>query len=322
MQGPQSSDELARELATHGSYAAVARAHGMPVSTLKTRAAKWVAQDDEPVEREPWGLGGPAHLSLPEPLNGTDWQGVGIFDLHGKHREQRLFNAQLQVVEDTLPDFVAIGGDALNFDIISRWQDKQLKRLTPLDLIRKVRAEIDDFKRNILHPIREAAGNAVVFMVEGNHDDRLRKYLSDDLHDAWEESRRLLGVDDYLDGYYTRAGVFVVPEHLVRHGDSTAQNPAKIELKNTDCSGWSGHVHTAHQWLEKPYPLTGRRLTHTIAPASCRLDANYGSGNAGLMRWHQGMLAGTFSSRSNHDHHTDIGLWNGSDLLLRGVRYR
>ena len=40
------------------------------------------------------------------------------------------------------------------------------------------------------------------------------------------------------------------------------------------------------QHHEAPYPLTGRRLTHTILPASCRRDANYGSGNAGIMRQH------------------------------------
>lgn len=344
------ADEVRSLFDRHTSAAAAAREAGIPASTMRrwfqalragrepvvscvrargdapsrgsteTAASPFAGQ--HPRESfQAWGLGGPARMELGRPRTGSDYTGIGIFDLHGQWREPALFAAQLQLVRDVQPDFVAIGGDALNFDIISRWQDKILKRLTPLQILREIRSEIEDFKREILSPIRDAAGNAIVFMVEGNHDDRLRKYLSDDLHEAWAVSREWLGVDDYLDGYYTRAGVFVRDRFLIRHGDTTAQNPAKKEYQLSRCSGWTGHLHRCHQHFEPPFPLSGERFVHTIAPASCRLDANYGAGNAGLMTWHQGCLVGTFSATDAHDHATDVGLWRNGRLLVRGMRY-
>lgn len=329
----------------HGSFAAAARVLGIPASTLKHRARKAGVSSPHPrapgapahnlnpsppdvaslvptrgYQQRAWGLGGPASLDLP-PKPGGRYTVVGIGDLHGEWREQSLFEAQLRQIRDLQPDCVALVGDMLNFDIISRWQEKILRQMTPLQLHREIRAEINDFQRSILNPVREAAGNAIVFMVEGNHDDRLRKYLSHDLHEAWEVSREWLGVDDYLDGYYTRAGVFIRPEFLARHGDTTAQNPAKKELSLADCSGWSAHLHRWWQHAEPPNLLSGRNLTHTILPASCRRDANYGSGNAGLMRWHQGDVVGSFSADDPHDHVTDVCLWNGQHLICRGEAY-
>lgn len=265
-----------------------------------------------------WGFGGPSRLDLPE--KSGDYTIIGIADLHGEWVEPRLFEAELRHIEDVKPDAVVILGDTDNFDVISRWQHAQLKRMTPLAIKKEIDREIE-VGRRLRERIREACGGAVLIEVEGNHCDRLRKYLSDDLEEGWETSKEWRKLDETLDGYYTRSGVFIRDRFLVRHGETTAMYPAKKEYAITNCSGWTAHVHNAHQHLEPPYPMTGERFTHTIAPASCRLDANYGAGNAGLKRWHQGNLVGTFSSSDPHDHHTDIGLWNGDSLLARGERY-
>jgi 3',5'-cyclic AMP phosphodiesterase CpdA len=313
------ANQLAQRLAEHGGNAeALARATGVPVGRIKRRRQQAPVAVPRSVDRKPWGLGGPARLALPPKED--DYTGVGLFDLHGEWREQGLFDAALNMVREVEPDFVVIGGDAINFDVISRWHAKILSRMTPLQILRECQRERDDFRDNILAPIREAAGSAVVVMVEGNHDDRLRKYLSDDLREGWEEARRFLQVDEYLDDYYTRAGVFICG-HLMSHGEKLSKYPAAAELAAADCSGWSGHGHWANQHFGRPNPLSGRRLAHTRFPAMCRLDANYGSGNAGLMQWHQGCGVGTFSASNVEDHHTDLGFWNGKDLLIRGKRF-
>ncbi len=276
-------------------------------------------------ERKPWGLGGPATLDESEllahvPRGASDFHAATLGDLHGEWVDEKLFAAQLRYIKDTSPSLVVVGGDTPNFDIISRWQDKILKKMGPLAILKEIKREIDQAKR-LRERIREAAGNALIVEVEGNHCDRLRKYLSDDLHEGWETAKRWMAVEDHFDHYYNRAGVYIRPRFLVRHGDTTAQNPAKKEYNDTHESGWTYHLHVAHQYFEKPFPLTGERFVHTIVPASCRLDANYGSGNAGIMRWHQGMAAGSFSLTDPHDHTTDIGLWNGKHLRIRGERY-
>ena len=288
-------------------------------TNVSVRKLKPVEDQDVEEVVKPWGLGGPATLDLTS-FKKPDLDVATLGDLHGEWHEPKLFAAQLRYIKETQPDLVVLGGDTPNFDIISRWQDKILKKMTPLAIHKEISREIDDAKR-LRERIREAAGNAIVIEVEGNHCDRLRKYLSDDLHEGWETAKEWMGVMDHLDGYYNRAGVFIVDEFLVRHGDTTAANPAKKEHELSGCSGWTYHLHTVHQHMPKPNPLLGRRYEHSVIPASCRLDANYGSGNAGLMKWHQGMGAGSFSMTDPHDHKTDIGLWNGTHLRIRGEKF-
>lgn len=255
-----------------------------------------------------------------KPRNGHSFEVVGIADLHGEFVEEKLFQAQLEHIRDAQPDLVVILGDLDNFDIISRWQHKVLARMTPFEIYKAIRKEIDIGKSH-RGRIREAAGDALVIEVEGNHGDRLRKYLSDDLQEGWETSKEWRGIDEVLDGYYTRAGVFIRPDFLCRHGNTTAQYPAAKEFRDTRCSGWSAHLHTVHTHFEPPFHLKNERYIHTVAPASCRLDYNYGPGNAGLARWYQGNLIGSFSAKNPHDHVTDIGLWNGKNLRVRGELY-
>jgi hypothetical protein len=218
------------------------------------------------------------------------------------------------------PDLTILGGDIDNFDILSRWSEKELKRLTPLKLLRAVADECDE-GLDIRRQVRDAVGGAALIEVEGNHGERLRSYLDDDIHVAWEEALRFRKLLRYVDEYYTRAGVFIRPGFLVRHGDTTAQYPAAKEMRDKDVSGWSGHLHKVDVSFDKYRPLTGSRRVHTIGPCSCRLDTNYGSGNAGLMGWHQGVLVGSFSADDPEDHVTDVGLWNGRELIVRGAAY-
>lgn len=272
-----------------------------------------------------WGLGGPGILELP--VKTGDYTVAGIFDLHGEFREEKLFQAQLRVIQDLAPDLVVLGGDIDNFDIISRWQHKVLNRMTPLQIFKAIRKEIDE-GRGIRERVRAAAeaglGSGVVIIeVEGNHGDRLRKYLSDDLQEGWETSKEWRCLDETLDHYYNRAGVYIRPDFLVRHGSTTAQYPASKEYRDNKVSGWTGHLHNYHVHAEPPHVLKDERYIHTVAPASCRLDYNYGPGNAGMARWHQGMLVGSFSASNPHDHVTDVALWDRATekLRLRGKLY-
>lgn len=318
-----SREALTQALEEHGSINEVARQTGVARSTLqdwykRTRSDDDVGSADDP-DPVRWGFGAPGSLVLPPKT--SDYVVVGLFDLHGFYREQGLFDAALRLIRDVRPDLVVVGGDAVNYDIISRWQHKVLSKMTPIALYREVKDEVRDFTDNILSPIRDAAQGAMVIGMEGNHEERLRNYLSDDLEEGWAESRRIMRVDDYLDEYYTRAGVFIRPEFLASHGEKLSKYPAVAEMEASDCSGWSGHGHWVHQYHRKPNPLTGRNLVHTRCPCMCRLDADYGPGNAGLMRWHQGLPIGNFSPTDPHDHCTDIGFWRGGKLRVRGEIY-
>jgi hypothetical protein len=266
-----------------------------------------------------WGLGGSSSLWLPKKRG--DYTIVGFFDLHGEWREPDLFSAGLEVLKDLEPDLTVLGGDGRNYDLISRWQSSVLKKKTPLELLEAIEGETFEYNRGVLARVRAALKSGLLVECEGNHDDRLRKFLDDDLHKAWRVSMEFMRVDEWLDGYYTRAGVVIQDNLHVSHGVKLSKYPAAAEYADSKLSGWTGHGHNIDQYYERPWPERGVWHEHTRAPAMCRLDANYGHGNAGLMRWHQGIVVCTMDAKRPEIHHTDIGLWNGEYLLLRGKRY-
>lgn len=267
-----------------------------------------------------WGLGGPGEYRLP-PKNG-DYTVVGLSDLHGKWREQGLFNAALKAIDWIQPDAVVFVGDEWDFQEISRWSTKQLSKMTHAQVHNVLKDEIEDVCTNIFAPVRRVVGNDVPMLcVEANHTDRLRNFLSDDLHEGWSMAREWLQVDEYLDGFYTRAGFYLFDEFLIRHGNITGQNPATKEYKDSQVSGWSGHLHKINQHFEPPWPNNGKQHVHTILPCMVRRDTDYGVGNAGLMRWHQGLGVLTMNASNHQDHWTDLGIYNGDSLLVRGRRF-
>ena len=129
-----------------------------------------------------------------------------------------------------------------------------------------------------------------------------------------------LEIDSLGCNYYNRAGFYLRPEFLVKHGDYTTIHTAKKEYMEEQCGGWSGHKHTDGKHCEA-FPKLGKRHQWNSVPCMVNLDANYGSGNAGLMRWQQGIVVGSFSTVNQHLYNTDVGVWFDGKLMLRGDVY-
>jgi len=267
-----------------------------------------------------WGLGGASKFYLP-PKNG-DYTVVGIFDLHGFWYDPDLFKAQLNAVEWLQPDAVVFGGDEHDYSDISRWSKVKLRRMHFNDIYNSIKDENDHVCNKFWAPMRKIVGSdTIVIGMDSNHGQRIREQMSDDLHEADRLMREWMRVDEYLDHFANRAGVYIAEDFLVSHGSSTAMHAAKAEFVSSGVSGWSGHVHTISLHAERPLPEKGIAHVHTKAPASCRLDYDYGPGHAGLARWHRGMLVMTMNAQNHHDHWTDICVYNGTSLLVRGRRF-
>ena len=264
-----------------------------------------------------WGLGGPPLL---QPATDNAFEVVvGLFDMHGKHLHEPLMEAALRAIDDLQPDRVVIGGDTWNFDLISRWQKDRFRRMSLFDAYAAVKEEIAEGCANI-ERVTDHIDPDKVHVVEGNHCDRLRKFMSDDLQEGWDMAYEWLNIEDMGVHYYNRSGFYLRPEFLVKHGDYTTIHTAKKEYMEEQCGGWSGHKHTNGHHGEV-FPKLGKRHQWNSVPCMVNLDANYGSGNAGLMRWHQGIVAGMFSTTNPHLYQTDIGLWWDGQLMLRGRTY-
>lgn len=264
-----------------------------------------------------WGLSPPP--LLPPATRSEHERVVGFFDLHGKHHVLELLGAGLRFCREWEPHRIVIGGDLWDFDTLSRWSKEKRGRLTELELRRIIKSERDD-GTNILKRIRKKFPDTEIIVVEGNHDQRYREWLTGDPHEGWEEARKDLGLDDLGIPYYNRAGFFLRQDFGIRHGARLTVHAAKAEYDHNHISGWTGHKHDDQKWVEV-FPESGKLYEHHVAPCMCHLDAAYRTGHAGLMRWPQGFLTGLFHPVNPYEHSTQVARWFGGRLMVHGQVY-
>jgi len=106
---------------------------------------------------------------------------VMIGDTHGVFVDQRVWASVLDFVRDFKPDAIHLMGDIADFYDISRFSKDPTRRVM-------LAKEIDFTKTVILAEIRRAAGQKCkIDWIEGNHEERLQKYL-------WRQAPELAGV--------------------------------------------------------------------------------------------------------------------------------
>lgn len=95
---------------------------------------------------------------------------VNIGDTHGVFVEQEVWKAVLDFIRDFKPDQINLLGDIIDFYDVSRFDKNPMRRVV-------LGREIDFTKDVILAELRRAAPKARIVWVEGNHENRLTRYL-------------------------------------------------------------------------------------------------------------------------------------------------
>jgi len=78
----------------------------------------------------------------------------------------------IQVAEDIQPDAIVSIGDLIDFRSVSRWSAGTALEYAPV-----LQDDIDATVNDVLRPLREAAPNADITWISGNHCENLVKYL-------------------------------------------------------------------------------------------------------------------------------------------------
>lgn len=91
-------------------------------------------------------------------------------DMHVPYHDPNVIALFCKVLKWWKPDKTILNGDLNDFEGISRF-DKDPRRKTT------AQGEIDQTKRELFVPVRQAVGNADVEVVPGNHDNRFEKLL-------------------------------------------------------------------------------------------------------------------------------------------------
>lgn len=210
-----------------------------------------------------------------------------ISDLHIPFEERKVVAEFFNAVQQTKPRTIIIGGDLIDFSAIS-------SHVTHPDDIESTDYEI---KKTIqfLERLRKVAGKkATIYWIEGNHEQRLIKYLMKnarelatiykfsfdmlfelyrkDINVIFVESNTVLKIDNWV----FRHG------HEIGYGSSIPGNNARKGIYNYGLNYVQGHVHRGNLIRIRQFD---KILTGIENPCACEINPRYANGFSG---WHQG----------------------------------
>ena len=93
-----------------------------------------------------------------------------LSDAHAPYMDQHAIDAACEVIAHEKPSIVILNGDMIDFYALSRY-DKQPDRVLELQ------EELDSCIGQVLRPLRQAAQHAEMYYINGNHEERLTRYV-------------------------------------------------------------------------------------------------------------------------------------------------
>lgn len=322
------AESLRRDVIRYGSFTAVAKAYGIPASTVRSRANLWGVTSPHPradATREAIKLDGDASLPsiLPartdKPLrkvpratrSTTKPQLIAmVADQHCPHQDKGLESCWLQWVSHNQPNRIVGLGDILNLSKPSRHRANLHDRFedTPMSNLQAAH----DWWRSTL----EAAPKATADQLPGNHDLRMQIATRErlpELYDVkrpdeehpWWDLEYLMGLDKLGVTYHRPMGeyhsveLFITENFGVTHGAKAGPHGgAPKDAAKREHSSATGHAHKASLTVTVRY-RDGRAIqhVHVSVPTMAQRDLGY----TDLPDTHQGFATLT--------HHKD-GTWN------------
>lgn len=165
---------------------------------------------------------------------------VVINDLHVPFEDKTAVKLVLSYIKREKPEIVILDGDIADFYKISHY-DKDPCRLETLQ-------DELDLVVKFLRELRKASGTAKIIYIQGNHEDRLRRYLWNIGKDI--SSLRCLKLNQLLE--FKELGIqycekgYRLGKLYITHGGVVRKHSgysAKAEYDRYGCSGISGHTH-------------------------------------------------------------------------------
>jgi len=178
-------------------------------------------------------------------------------DFHGQYVDQFALRVFIDTIRRVQPAHIVLNGDVVDFEPVNRWTKGPNK-------LHNLQEEIDFVVDSILTPIREAAPDAVIDLITGNHEYNICRYLAEQAPGLASlrclSFGELFKLDELAIGLVF-GGNILAPTTLdkrkqaaqaykiyydtfvVTHGTATGPSAASAELNRFKMSGCSGHLH-------------------------------------------------------------------------------
>lgn len=221
-------------------------------------------------------------------------------DLHDVECDPFWLRVFLDTARRTEPDVICLNGDIFDLPEFGKYN------VDPREW--DVVGRIKFVHENILGPLREAAPEAQIDMIEGNHERRLLNHLADatpalkavlsDLHGM--SIAQLLGLDRYEVNYVAKGDLAAINKNdMKRELEKSYKNYWDCFLahhfphaRNMGLPGWNGHHHRHAIWQQFS-PIYGAYEWHQLG-AGHRRDATYCEGE----QWANGFLIASTNTQS------------------------
>lgn len=238
-------------------------------------------------------------------------QAVYISDVHVPFEDKKANKALELFLKEQQPEYLIYGGDIVDFYSVSRF-DKDPERKFNLQ---------DEITQGQLYLTRmnAASPDSKKYFLEGNHENRIVKYLTRNPELA---GLNVLSLDSLLG--LSRRGIDFVPydkglvlhNFLFKHGTRANLHSAKAELEMENYSGMSGHIHRVQRYSKTD--RHGTHTWHTVGHLSDITQIDYF--NQHVPNWQVGFGVVEFYTKQNLYDAQQIIINNGK-FLYRGRVY-
>lgn len=195
-------------------------------------------------------------------------------DIQYPYHDAVLLKKILRVIRDRQPDQIVQIGDGIDFPQVSQWS-----KGTAGEYADTLQKHIDGYRVDFLAPLREAAPNADIVWIEGNHDLRLREFVRK--YAAPLSPLRALEVESLfalkdLDVRYERGPLRVATNTLVVHGHESGGYCASGSAWDTKFQKrYGSHVNVIFGHTHQPFLIS--RAFGYAGKVSPRFTMNVGS---------------------------------------------
>jgi predicted phosphodiesterase len=258
---------------------------------------------------------------------------VALGDEQEPYGDPYVIESTLAFIEHNQPEVIVHLGDVMDLPTISRHKDNPEWAAGVQDCINA------GYMR--LRSYREAAPNARILFLVGNHDERLRNELllraermygirpadipGEPPATAAYSPQNLLRLDElaieFIDpeGGYAHAQVNLSNELGVRHGWLTGENTAGKTLDRLGHSIIVGHTHAQRLTQKTIYTLDGHPRILTAAEAGTLSQVETGLGYTVNPNWQQGFV--TAQIWNDGSFHLDLATYDHGALKWRDQRF-
>ncbi len=240
-------------------------------------------------------------------------------DYHCPDQNEGALKPLFKFIADFKPDHFHINGDFVNFSSVSRYDHDP-------HYMRGLKSEIDDCRdllSRILKVVRAANPKVKIYWEEGNHEERLIKYL---VRNA--DQLALLNVDDeeivsipHL-FQLRKLGVIWIPatkthfvkdDLIIEHGNMVRKRAGMTAigmLESRNMSGTSGHTHR----LGVTYRTTFKRVDYWVE-SGCLCNLKPTPPYVKNPDWQNGFVVGLYDSETKIMHPIAIPIIKNSFIF-------